>query len=164
MSRELLPCPFCGGDANFKTTPESWGYHSGSVEVRCRKCGGSCGSQDDYSARKKAAAAWNTRAPVSVTDEALRIATAKHWRYFNQSSGDAEYCEREAMRVALEAAIPHLSPVSVTNDPRVVEVIEALKECVGDMELTEAHYGQHDGSEDALARARAALANLEKKE
>lgn len=56
------------------------------------------------------------------------------------------------------------APVSVTNDPRVVEVIEALKECVGDMELTEAHYGQHDGSQDALARARAAIANMEKKD
>ncbi len=102
-----------------------------------------------------------TRAPVSVTDEALRIATAKHWRYFNQSSGDAEYCEREAMRVALEAAIPHLAPVSVTNDPRVVELSDdALREVIQEAIGFEWDYGenQYVNGTDLLAVAHAVIA------
>lgn len=50
-NKELLPCPFCGGEAKIRT------FFSGRF-VRCDCCYASADVQDTKS---KAIAAWNTR-------------------------------------------------------------------------------------------------------
>lgn len=69
---KLLPCPFCGGEAEFyrSTTKTSNGY-SDYVVARCKTCGAST-NKILYDARKhvsdgeycEAAAAWNKRKPA----------------------------------------------------------------------------------------------------
>ena len=54
--KDLLPCPFCAGEADFV----NFGY----VQVRCNKCGAVSPSSLD---RAQAANAWNSR----VTDPRL---------------------------------------------------------------------------------------------
>lgn len=39
----------------------------------------------------------------AITDAQVEKARAAHWKFWHKSSGDNEYCEREAMRRALEA-------------------------------------------------------------
>lgn len=57
---ELKACPFCGNKPGFNVKPESWGYHGGSVEVKC-SCGASAAYQDDEGKKKEAAEEWNKR-------------------------------------------------------------------------------------------------------
>lgn len=62
---ELLPCPFCGGEAKpsgerFENTILSWVY--------CTSCGAAGGYRHTEA---EAIAAWNSRAPMS--DEDLKI-------------------------------------------------------------------------------------------
>ena len=58
---ELLPCPFCGGDAHFEIDDDRWEW------IEC----GSCGMQGNRSAslmedcKPKLAEAWNRRAPAA---------------------------------------------------------------------------------------------------
>ncbi|MDN4481846.1 hypothetical protein QQX02_13025, partial [Demequina sp. EGI L300058] len=42
----------------------------------------------------------------------------------------------------------------------VAELIQALSECVIDMEATEEFYGKHPRAQDVIAKAKAALANV----
>lgn len=60
--RELLPCPFCGGAAVLRKTPNMW-------MVECDNAG--CGSNPDALAvlRHDVVAAWNRRAPVDAPAE-----------------------------------------------------------------------------------------------
>lgn len=59
----LLPCPFCGGEAEFvdciPLDVDQW------VEVTCIECGGSVGTQNDVvlmpETREEAARRWNRR-------------------------------------------------------------------------------------------------------
>lgn len=51
MSEKLLPCPFCGGEAEFNDTSSTW--------VRCADCGAEIECQIE---RKDALLAWNRRA------------------------------------------------------------------------------------------------------
>ena len=72
MSDDLLPCPFCGGEAYIDGT--SWTTRDGKDQswVTCMKCGTYGPSSTD------AIAAWNRRA-IPATDErekALREAAA----------------------------------------------------------------------------------------
>ncbi len=60
---ELLPCPFCGGEAN----PElSWSKDREVVNVRCINWGdGGClGAGANSRSEEEATAAWNTRAAL----------------------------------------------------------------------------------------------------
>lgn len=59
MSDKLLPCPFCGGDAEFHDTSSTW--------VRCEDCGAEIQCQVE---KKDAALAWNHRTPTPQTREA----------------------------------------------------------------------------------------------
>ena len=49
---ELLPCPFCGGEAEFRSGSSTTPY------IRCRECGGRTKSSHD---KVKLIAAWNRR-------------------------------------------------------------------------------------------------------
>lgn len=56
MNEELLPCPFCGGEAKFDKTV----YKEVGV-VRCQKCRASNGIvTQEHTANR----AWNTRTPT----------------------------------------------------------------------------------------------------
>lgn len=52
---ELLPCPFCGGDAEIESIPSFRNSHF----VRCKIC---LSSVRGYDTKDKAIAAWNRRA------------------------------------------------------------------------------------------------------
>lgn len=52
----LLPCPHCGGEADFNNDGERWD------QVICGSCG--CRGCEYPNSREKAAAAWNRRAPL----------------------------------------------------------------------------------------------------
>lgn len=60
MNDKLLPCPFCGGDAEFNDTSSTW--------VLCEDCGAEIQCQIE---RKDAAIAWNRR--VIASDQLDRM-------------------------------------------------------------------------------------------
>lgn len=73
-THKLLPCPFCGGKAEIKLNPGSWGYTPDRVSVSCNPCGIGWGfvAEDqevgkpphsiEDEATKKALDKWNRRA------------------------------------------------------------------------------------------------------
>lgn len=63
MSDDLLPCPFCGGDARIWEDPS----HSSAFFVGCDDPAGDCfGSIHWEETREKAIAAWNRRALPAI--------------------------------------------------------------------------------------------------
>lgn len=66
-NQELLPCPFCGGEAyNAINCGDDFNEYPFSVE--CNKC---AATTDFYSDDESAVEAWNRRAhPDTLTDEA----------------------------------------------------------------------------------------------
>jgi len=96
MSNELLPCPFCGGEADQVLTD----YEQVQVEeVRCRDCWATVGGATEAAA----ILAWNHRAPIPATPgdlldfqtAVLREATAHRHRMDEQL-----YPLREVARLA----------------------------------------------------------------
>ena len=78
---DLLPCPFCGGDASLHAYrgSEMVGYVV-TATIRCRACGASVSSVDSRDAngwsckddaKQKAIAAWNRRTPTAPDIAAL---------------------------------------------------------------------------------------------
>jgi Lar family restriction alleviation protein len=72
VSIELKPCPFCGGPAEMKHTPGSWGYYPEKYGARCTKCGiatkaydGNDSKEGAEKAKTSAAEEWNRRTPSS---------------------------------------------------------------------------------------------------
>lgn len=68
---ELLPCPFCGGEAKIVDLPEE--YNIGGVAVECQKCRASstCCFPVKDDPKPHVIAAWNTR-PVSELERLAR--------------------------------------------------------------------------------------------
>jgi Lar family restriction alleviation protein len=57
---ELLPCPFCGGEAIFPKSKDEYGKETESTFALCTKCGvATCWC----TSKKKALELWNTRTP-----------------------------------------------------------------------------------------------------
>lgn len=86
MTDELKNCPFCGGAAELKHTPGSYGYYPGSWGVVCSRCNIQTKSFVDETweqgkghrsvsaeAKALAAAAWNRRnahpSPIPAAEE-----------------------------------------------------------------------------------------------
>ena len=57
MPEKLLPCPFCGSEAEF----ERIGYRRKSTIVTCTSCGCSLETGEEWNHGRQ----WNTRAAVS---------------------------------------------------------------------------------------------------
>lgn len=76
---ELLPCPFCRGEAEldefephkhfFVELPE----YPGGAMITCQKCGGRLSFSGENS-KEKVIKAWNTRVYPEEVQEAIRIA------------------------------------------------------------------------------------------
>ena len=67
MTEELKPCPFCG-DPNIVITRV--GFHAVSMATCC-----GCGADGPARVSDEAAiSAWNTRAPLAVTEEMIKRA------------------------------------------------------------------------------------------
>lgn len=58
MSEKLKPCPFCGGEAESKSSVDIFG-HEGFFSVLCRKC---YARTDYYETEAEVIEAWNRRA------------------------------------------------------------------------------------------------------
>lgn len=76
MSDKLLPCPFCGGDAEFNDTSSTW--------VRCEDCGAETQCQIE---KLDAAKLWNRRAvaPDEAVNEGM-VAAYQNAKEIAQSS------------------------------------------------------------------------------
>lgn len=80
MKKELLPCPFCGGEAELKSHPrnETFGY-AAINRVTCLSCTASVSAEDPKdkngwstgSGAGLAVAAWNTRTAHAQAAELL---------------------------------------------------------------------------------------------
>ena len=82
MSKELKPCPFCGGEAK-KQAHEVKGLRA--IYVVCEKCGASSGIYKTRNPRVKdeenpAIKAWNRREPIDKIVEQLE--DYKMWKEF----------------------------------------------------------------------------------
>lgn len=68
MEIELKPCPFCGGEAYFRTPQKEKGSAMCSVSVECKSCGAMPYAilvyefLSDTEKKETAAKAWNRRA------------------------------------------------------------------------------------------------------
>lgn len=64
MSKELKPCPFCGGDAEIEHYANQFLGVINYARVKCQKCGAKGPAfrlAMDYAADEKAADGWNGR-------------------------------------------------------------------------------------------------------
>lgn len=86
MSRDLLPCPFCGGSVNLEQPAPTWSESHGQRNwwgVKCRNTenlGGTCCIEQVPSASKEAAITrWNRRAqPVQPASDLERYLTKNY--------------------------------------------------------------------------------------
>ena len=61
---DLLPCPFCGGEAKRSTLPPDEFDNAGGDVIECTGCGAS--SHVEFGRRENLVSTWNRRAPVSA--------------------------------------------------------------------------------------------------
>lgn len=64
---ELLPCPFCGGEAKINRMPHLWEYSVQCNDVDCIVHP----ETEGYEKREEAIEAWNTRKPMERIAEQL---------------------------------------------------------------------------------------------
>jgi Lar family restriction alleviation protein len=58
---ELVHCPFCGGEAEFRYANRQW-KNGGTVGVRCKDCGAMTAARQGAERQLRAAELWNRRA------------------------------------------------------------------------------------------------------
>ncbi len=111
MSDELLGCPFCGGMAEIVTNRSpspGWPY---GAKAQCTNCHTFCLGLTVDAAEDGAAAAWNRRAPIAVTEAMVNAANiAYHSLPWNISVNSQEDIHWTRLRAALEAAMKALAP------------------------------------------------------
>lgn len=99
---ELLPCPFCGGEA--ATTQDKEHPHRWSV--RCASCGM---GDDDYKAEAWAAQVWNNR-PTARNHDARLAAVAAVCEAPGVNAEDTAIAELARVYEALTGAQPKAAP------------------------------------------------------
>lgn len=68
---QLLPCPHCGGEAEFRDGSSTTPY------VRCKSCGCRTGSSNNAA---KLVSAWNRRAAVTDEQFAIAVHDGRVWK------------------------------------------------------------------------------------
>jgi len=91
---ELLPCPFCGGEASARF------YYKGRYAIHCDKCDA---HRDLSDTKAEAIEAWNTRAAVTDYDFAMAVHDGNLWGKCSECTDRDEYAEmvreqRESIR------------------------------------------------------------------
>ena len=67
LERNLKPCPFCLGKANFEEADDCWFV----------SCG--CGARIPGDDAQEAAAKWMVRPPLSLVKNSVRTVARQHW-------------------------------------------------------------------------------------
>lgn len=134
----LLPCPFCGGEAESYQATERMMSADGSLNaswvVDCSQC--DCNLEGDYKNQDEAIRQWNTRAaPKPQSDEGLAWSKVE-WDAYNRLSArcvpgsDAEHfggqsaCIIQNLIARYKIALQELSrqaPVPTTNGGKAHE-------------------------------------------
>lgn len=110
---ELLPCPFCGGEAEAKKTDMSYDF----TLIKCQECDAQSDERIDL---EDAAEAWNRRAPSVPVPQWGKSGTCEwHDGYADHSDGGGPYKER-----VLYTA-PKQTEVSPVRDPLTDAEIES---------------------------------------
>lgn len=130
MQGDLLPCPFCGGEATLEHSQgnenwnKSWQVKCNLCDIRSRMARGSnvwqAGSvkteAEDAQAKAEAIAAWNTRTarPAVSEDDAELVAKARQnvaWMHEDCDCADVEHvqCRWAMLMTEMTARIEALS-------------------------------------------------------
>ena len=98
MQNKLLPCPFCGGEAEM--TWQRHGFDTMLYWIFCRECG----CKQCSSIHKEAVInAWNTRKPMERIVEGLEEERKYSFEYFREDEGQFRKGLREAIRIIKKA-------------------------------------------------------------
>lgn len=109
--KELLPCPFCGGEAEAKKTDMSYEF----TLIKCQECDAQSDERIDL---EDAAEAWNRRAPA-VPDNLRELANA-------QKEQPAEFAELMWQNIdSLYATAPQPPEAGTVRKPLTDAEIES---------------------------------------
>ena len=119
---QLLPCPFCGGEAELDRTAERFEYCTGGPNsvmdfgywVYCTKCDASMGASVPPSSPEEATREWNRRAESAELDRLRQQVTQleqEHITLWHTINTQAEYI------AALESETAEIEYVSTAIDP-----------------------------------------------
>lgn len=99
MSKELLPCPFCGGEAERIDFGPGSGDNEGGSCIACTKCQASGPVEFGY--KENFVSNWNTR----PTAQAVAVDDAMLERFAAAYFGRGKTYEPERIEKALQAAM-----------------------------------------------------------
>lgn len=92
---ELLPCPFCGGEADVMLSQSRWGQSYTIHHDTLRKCPAEYVGSMQFATEAEAIAAWNTRHQCGLTDEDYSILLDElgvSKRTCKCTTGDSAWC------------------------------------------------------------------------
>lgn len=115
-ARELLPCPFCGCEANLSTyeTESLWSHNIVTyTQVGCEECGYFISSEPGFEV--EAPGRWNTRAslsrlPLEDTIKSFQQIAANETPYSNATVRRMARIARAAISSLLNRGIIYLTP------------------------------------------------------
>lgn len=117
VNKELLPCPFCGGEAKIKQVPHK-AYYWGE----CLVC--TIGSDNGFANEVDAINAWNTRPQAQASgDEVERVAMAI-WQIDSGNWGTWQYLTNQAKAAYYEMAN---NAIAAMNPPATQSVKHFLQ-------------------------------------
>jgi HAMP domain-containing protein len=140
LEAALLPCPFCGGDADLDYYHNENSDGGGRGKVVCVECGADqCGEDfgwmtdaaDKAASKAQAVAAWNTRAD---TAEVLRLRDElASGSFYKESDIDAMQDEIARLREALLALVDeYADPALESEGPAYRAARAALRAKLGE--------------------------------
>lgn len=139
---DLLPCPFCGGDASFgtvtirrhKNSEGDWGTYTGHF-VNCIVCGSdNQGIAEGHRTPEQAGEKWNRRVTVRGAMKLSDIAFKRYEALYEQELYMEKHeamlpseHEKAARREVYEAVIAECSPPSVNHPEGGAELAIAIE-------------------------------------